>query len=128
MVGSEIDPGSGDGGESTTGGIGTGATLLGFATFFLATFFAVVAGLRDALALLRAGFVAFLATFFALLAVFAGRVFFFTTLLFAPVCFAVPTERFFDLLFFFAMITFLLAVLRLLAVRVALKKSAVICV
>jgi hypothetical protein len=62
-----------------------------------------------------------------LLDVFAGRVFFFTALLFATVRFAFATGRLFALLFFFAMITFLLAVLRLLAVRVSSKKSAVIC-
>ncbi|HEY3657660.1 MAG TPA: hypothetical protein VGL34_22005 [Steroidobacteraceae bacterium] len=62
-----------------------------------------------AFAFLRAGFAAFFATFFALLDVF-GRVFFFSALLFAAARFNFPTGRFFALLFFFAMITFLLAV------------------
>jgi hypothetical protein len=61
---------------------------------------------------------------FALLDDFA---FFFTAFFFATGRFDFPIGRFFALLFFLAMINFLLAVLRLLAVRVSPKKSAVIC-
>jgi hypothetical protein len=92
------------------GGVVTGA-LFGFATFFLTAFLAATIGFEVALAAigLRTVFVAF-ATFFALLTDFAGLAFFLTTLLFAPACFAFPTGRFLVLLFFLAMITFLLAV------------------
>ena len=61
---------------------------------------------------------------FALLDDFA---FFFTAFFFATGRFDFPVGRFFALLFFLAIINFLLAVLRLLAVRVSPKKSAVIC-
>jgi hypothetical protein len=87
----------------------------------------LVVGARLAFTFLRAGLVAFFATVFALLDDFAGRAFFFTAFFFATVRFDFPIGRFFALLFFLAMINFLLAVLRLLAVRVSLKKSAVIC-
>jgi hypothetical protein len=94
------------------------------AVFFLATF---LFGAALAFTFLRAGLAAFFATVFALLDAFAGRAFFFTAFFFATVRFDFPIRRFFALLFFLAMINFLLAVLRLLAVRVSLKKSAVIC-
>jgi hypothetical protein len=132
VVGSEIGAIAIDGGGSNVGTLATGATLLGRATRFLAAF---LAGLRAtgaalACAFLRAGlrafFAAFFTTFLALPDHFAARAFFFTALLLTTVRFAFATGRFFALLFFFAMINFLLAVLRLLVVRVALKKSAVI--
>jgi hypothetical protein len=114
------------GADSDTGGVATGATVLGLATFFLATFFAdfLATGAGLAFTFLRAGFAALFAMVFALLDDFA---FFFTTFFFATGRFDFPVGRFFALLFFLAIINFLLAVLRLLAVRVSLKKSAVIC-
>ena len=130
MVGSETGSCSPDSPGSETDGAGTGAMLSGrgrLATFFLLTFFATVLGRAFAGVFLRAG-ADFLPTLFALPDDFAERVFFAT--FFATVRFAFATGRFFALLFllfFFAMITFLLAVLRLLALRVAPKKSAVIC-
>jgi hypothetical protein len=109
----------------------TGATLVGLtllmkmagAAFFGAAFF--TAAFLGA-ALRAAAFFAFFATL-GLLGFFNLRVFFFTALVLAAVRFAFATERFFPLPFFFAMVSLLLAVLRLLAVRVAPKKSAVIC-
>jgi hypothetical protein len=99
-----------------------GAMLAGFATFFGAAFFTAffAAG-----ALFGAAFFAFLAT--ALLGFFDGRAFFFATLRFATARFAFATGRFFPLRFFFAMVSLLLAVVRLLCRRVVPKKSAVIC-
>jgi hypothetical protein len=59
---------------------------------------------------------------------FAGRAFFFAMLFLAAWRLAFAAGRFFDLLFF-AMVTFLLEIVRTrLVVRVAPKKSAVICV
>ncbi len=111
-------PGSGDG----AGAGAAGAMLTGFATFFGAAFFTAffAAG-----ALFGAAFFAFLAT--ALLGFFDGRAFFFATLRFATARFAFATGRFFPLRFFFAMVSLLLAVVRLLCRRVVPKKSAVIC-
>ena len=58
---------------------------------------------------------------------FAGRAFFFAMLFFAAWRLAFAAGRFLDLLFF-AMVTFLLEIVRTrLVVRVAPKKSAVIC-
>src|SRR6266849_5178047 len=90
---------------SDTSGVATGATVLGLATFF-AAFLATGAGL--AFTFLRAGLVAFFAMVFALLDDFA---FFFTAFFFATGRFDFPIGRFFALLFFLAMINFLLAVL-----------------
>jgi hypothetical protein len=83
-----------------------------------------LAGAALARAVLRATFFAFLATF-ALLAFFFGRVFFFATR-FAAARLVLAAGRFFPLPFFFAMVSSLLAVIRA-HVRVAPKKSAVIC-
>jgi hypothetical protein len=123
----------------------TGATLVGLtrlmmagAAFFAAAFFGAAffgaaffgAAFFDAAFfgadLRAAAFFAFFATL-GLLGFFNLRVFFFAALVLAAVRFAFATERFFPLPFFFAMVSLLLAVLRLLAVRVAPKKSAVIC-
>jgi hypothetical protein len=132
---SKVDVASGAGAGAT------GATLLGFAlfmkmagaAFFGAAFFAAAffgAAFFDAAFfgadLRAAAFFAFFATL-GLLGFFNLRVFFFAALVLAAVRFAFATERFFPLPFFFAMVSLLLAVLRLLAVRVAPKKSAVIC-
>ena len=89
------------------------------AAFFGATFFAR--------AFFGAAFLAFLATF-ALLAFFAGRAFFFAVLFLADARFVFACGRFFPLAlaFFFAMVSLLLGVNPII-VRVALKKSAVIC-
>jgi hypothetical protein len=94
------------------------AALFG-AAFFGAAFFAR--------AFFGAAFLAFLANF-ALLAFFAGRAFFFAMLFLAAARFAFACGRFFPLAFafFFAMVSLLLGVNPIL-VRVALKKSAVIC-
>jgi predicted transporter len=70
---------------------------------------------------------ALFATFAVLLGFLDGRAFFLAVLLFAAVRFDFATTRFFPLPFFFAMVSLLLGVVRLLAVRVAPKKSAVIC-
>lgn len=105
------------------GGAAAGAVRLTFAVFFLATFFFAAfraTGAALAFVFLRADF-----ALLDLAGFFVGRVFFFAALLFAAVRFAFATGRFFALLFFFAMITSLLAVLRLPAVRVSSKKSAV---
>jgi hypothetical protein len=109
------------GAGSGAGAGAIGAMLAGFATFFGATFFTAffAAG-----ALFGAAFLAFLAT--VLLGFFDGRAFF-ATLRFATARFAFATGRFFPLRFFFAMVSLLLAVVRLLCRRVVPKKSAVIC-
>jgi hypothetical protein len=112
-------------------GAGAAATLGGGATFFLATFFfTVLVATGMDLAFLVAGLADFLATFFAPLTVFVLLDFFFAVFFavfaLAAVRFAFATGRFFALLFFFAMVTHLLAMLRLVAVRVSSKKSAVI--
>jgi hypothetical protein len=119
-------------GDSDIGGADTGATLSGLGIFLRAGFFAGFGlTLTAGLALVFAAFFgAALAVFLgaALLTFFAGLgFFFFVDLLFATVRFAFATGRFFALLFFFAMIIDLLAVLRLLDARVSSKKSAVIC-
>jgi hypothetical protein len=129
-VGSEIGADSPSAGGSTIGA-GAAATLVGSTTFFLATFFFVrLVAAGTALAFLVARLADFLATFFALPTLFALLDFFdatfFKGLALAAVRFAFATGRFFVLLFFFAMVTLLLAMLRLVAVRVSLKKSAVI--
>ena len=92
--------------------LAAGALLAG--DFFGATFFALVAffGLR--------AFIAFFATF-RLLDFFDGRTFFFATLVLAAARFAFTAGRFFPLPFFLAMVSILLTVRRLLAVRVAPK-------
>jgi hypothetical protein len=92
--------------------LAAGAALAG--DFFGAAFFALVA------------FFAFFATF-GLFGFFDGRAFFFATLVLAAARFAFATGRFFPLPFFLAMISILLTVRRLLVVRVAPKKAAVIC-
>jgi hypothetical protein len=89
-----------------------GAALAG--DFFGAAFFALVAFFG-----LRACF-AFFATF-SLRGFFDGRAFFFATLDLAAARFAFATGRFFPLPFFFAMVSILLTVRRLLLVRVAPK-------
>jgi len=130
-MGSDIGSRPQDSDGSDTGASAAGDTFFGLASFFLATFFAVFLTAEVALvfvfAFLRAGFDAFFTTFFALLDVFAGRPFFLTLLRFSAVRFAFATGRLFALLFFFAMIGVLLAVLRLPGGRVSPKKSAVIC-
>jgi hypothetical protein len=88
-----------------------GAALLGAAFF--------------ATAFLGAAFLAFLATL-ALLALFAGRAFFFAVLFLAAARLVFACGRFFPLAFFFAMVSHLLGVNPII-VRVAPKKSAVIC-
>jgi hypothetical protein len=93
-----------------------GAAFLG-AGLFGAAFFAT--------AFFGAAFLAFLATF-ALLAFLAGRAFFFAELFLAAARLAFACGRFFPLAFFFAMVSLLLGV-NPISVRVALKKSAVIC-
>ncbi len=98
--------------------LAAGALLAG--DFFGAAFFAFVAFLG-----LRA-LIAFFATL-RLLGFFDGRAFFFATLVLAAARFAFAAGRFFPLPFFLAMISILLTVRRLLAVRVAPKPSAVIC-
>jgi hypothetical protein len=110
-------------------GAATGATLLGFATRgFAALVTAFLAGgAALAAAFFGAAFLAFFATFAGLLGFFGRRAFFFAALLLAAGRFAFATDRFFPLPFFFAMISLLLGVVRLLAMRVAPKKSAVIC-
>jgi hypothetical protein len=111
--GADAESLAGDMSEDIGGAAGGGTAIgagFGFAAFFFATFFTTFAGTGLATAFLRAGLAAFFATFFALLTVFTGRDFFFATLLFAPACLVFPTGRFLVLLFFFAMITFLLAV------------------
>jgi hypothetical protein len=115
-------------GSTDDGGGAMGADFRGFAVFFFAVFLTASLGLGGDFAFLLGGFVALFATFFALPADFAGLFFFFVVLLLAAVYLAFPTDRFLVLLFFLAMVSFLLAVLRLLIMRVALKKSAVICV
>lgn len=95
----------------------TGAALFGAALFGAALFFAT--------AFFGAAFLAFLASF-ALLAFFAGRAFFFAELFLAATRLVFACGRFFPLAFFFAMVSLLLGVNPIL-VRVALKKSAVIC-
>jgi hypothetical protein len=125
------DAGRPDVGATTLEGAALGVTLFFFAAFlagFLAAGAAVTLAFTFSGGFLPAGFAAFLAVFFTtLLALLTAFDFFFNTLAAAALRFAFATGRFFALLFFFAMINFLLAVLRLLAVRVALKKSAVIC-
>src|SRR5260221_191195 len=81
------------GAGSDSGGAATGATVLGLAAFFLATFLVVGAAL--AFTFLRAGLAAFFATVFALLDDFAGRAFLFTAFFFATVRFDFPITRFF---------------------------------
>jgi hypothetical protein len=130
-----------DSGGSVTGIGGAGLTLFARATFLFAAFFLTVffAGTNFAFAFFWTDGLAtfFFATFLALLEVFAllddlaGRVFFLVTLLLGTLLlvallFTFVTGRL-ALLFFFAMINPLLAVLRLLTLRVAPKKSAVIC-
>jgi hypothetical protein len=126
---SKVDVGSGAG-AGVTGATLAGLTLLMMAgaAFFGADFLAAAffgAAFFGA-AFRAAAFFAFFATL-GLLGFFNLRVFFFAALVLAAVRFAFATERFFPLPFFFAMVSLLLAVLRLLAVRVAPKKSAVIC-
>ena len=88
--------------------------FFGAAFFALATFFALAAlfGL--------AAFFAFFATF-SLLGFLDGRAFFFATLDLAAARFAFAAGRFFPLPFFLAMVSILLTVRRLLAMRVAPK-------
>jgi hypothetical protein len=127
-AGSEIGGCSAVADGSTIGGGATGANFRGLGVFFFAAVFTASLGLGGDFAFLLEDFGALFATFFALPADFAGVFFFFfVVLLFAPAYLAFPIGRFLILLFFLAMISFLLAVLRLL-VRVVLKKSAVICV
>ena len=143
-----VTAGSGDGaGEIGATGFGRaielaadgagGVGLAGFgATFFAAdfigaAFFAAVftgddllAALFFAAVFLDAAFFAFLAPL-VLLAFFAGRAFF-AMLFLAAARLVLACERFFPLPFFFAMVSLLLGVNPIL-MRVALKKSAVIC-
>ena len=113
------------GGIAGAGGGGGGATLFGFIIgFFVTVLTAFFAACLDAF--LGAARFALFATFAVLLG-FLERAFFFAVLLFAAVRFDFATTRFFPLPFFFAMVSLLLGVVRLLAVRVAPKKSAVIC-
>jgi len=130
VVGAEIGSSSlGAAGSAIGAGAGAiGAKLLGATIFFMAGFAAafLAAGAAFGCAFLGAAFFAFFATF-TLLAFLDGRAFFFALLLLAAVRFAFATGRFFPLPFFFAMVSLLLAVVRLLAVRVAPKKPAVIC-
>lgn len=108
--------------------LGPGATLLGAGA--LTTGFAF--GLALGAAFFAAAFTAFLTTLRALpdFFDFAGPFFILGLCVLAAVrfafFFAFATGRFFDLVFF-AMIHLLLAVDPFLAMRVALKKSAVIC-
>jgi len=92
--------------------LAAGALLAG--DFFGAAFLAFVAffGLR--------AFIAFFATF-RLPGFLDGRAFLFATLVLAAARFAFAAGRFFPLPFFFAMVSILLTVRRLLAVRVAPK-------
>ena len=124
-------------------GIGAGAGAIGAMLFGLATgFFTGAAAFFTAGAVLAGDF--FGAAFFALAAFalaaffglpvffaffaalslrgfFDGRAFFFATLVLAAARFAFATGRFFPLPFFLAMVSILLTVRRLLAVRVAPK-------
>ena len=106
-------------------GGGGGATLFGFIGFFVTVLTAFFAAGLDAF--FGAARFALFATFAVLLGFLDGRAFFLAVLLFAAVRFDFATTRFFPLPFFFAMVSLLLGVVRLLAVRVAPKKSAVIC-
>ncbi len=116
-----------DGGATAGAGIiGAGFGAAGFgAAGFAATF---AAGFGIAF-FLGAAFLALALTFDFPFA-FTGRDFFFAALFLTDVrlAFAIGflALRFFDLLFF-AMVTLLLEIDRTLTVRVALKKSAVIC-
>jgi hypothetical protein len=126
---SELGVTTGVGAGAMGGATLLGAAITGLATAFLAAgaalagafFAAALAGAR-----FGAAFFAFLATF-RLLGFFDARAFFFVTLDLAAARFAFATGRFFPLPFFFAMVSLLLAILRLLVVRVVPKKSAVIC-
>jgi hypothetical protein len=102
---------------------GRGAAFV-VTAFFGAAFFGAAFFAR---AFFGAAFLAFLATF-ALLAFVAGRAFFFAVLFLATARLAFACGRFFPLAlaFFFAMVSLLLGV-NPIFVRVALKKSAVIC-
>ena len=129
-------------GLATCGFAGVATVFLGIGFLgiaFVATVFLTTA-LDFGFALLGAAFTAFLATlraatlrpalralpvFLALAFTVAGRAFPFALVLWT-LRLAFATGRFFDLLFF-AMVTLLLEIVRL-AARVALKKSAVICV
>jgi hypothetical protein len=104
-------------------GTGLGAAFV-ITAFFVAALFGAAFLAR---AFFGATFLAFLATF-ALLAFFTGRAFFFAVLFLATARFAFACGRFFPLAlaFFFAMVSLLLGVNPII-VRVALKKSAVIC-
>jgi hypothetical protein len=103
-----------------------GGALMG-AAFFGAALFGAALGpaFFFATVFFGAAFLAFLATF-ALLALFAGRAFFFAELFLAAARLVFACGRFFPLAFFFAMVSLLLGV-NPISVRVALKKSAVIC-
>jgi hypothetical protein len=126
MTGSEAGI---DGGAIAGAGIigaGFGAAGFGAAAFGAGAAFATGFG---AAFFFGAAFLALALTFDFLFA-FTGRDFFFAALFLTDVrlAFAIGflALRFFDLLFF-AMVTLLLEIDRTLTVRVALKKSAVIC-
>ena len=107
-------------------GAAFGAACLDAARFGAARFGAARFGAAFfATAFLGAAFLAFLATL-ALLALFAGRAFFFAVLFLAAARLVFACGRFFPLAFFFAMVSHLLGVNPII-VRVAPKKSAVIC-
>jgi hypothetical protein len=136
-----------DGGEIGATGFGRaielaadGAGLAGFgfgaaffagadigAAFFTALFLGTdfLAALFLAADLFDAALLAFLATL-VFVALRAGRAFFFAMLFLAVARLVLACGRFFPLPFFFAMVSLLLGVNPIL-VRVALKKSAVIC-
>ncbi|MGD0489942.1 MAG: hypothetical protein ABSC32_00225 [Steroidobacteraceae bacterium] len=128
-----VTAGSGDGAIGATGfgraiGLATdfGAAIVGAAFFGTAFFGAAFFGAAFfATAFFGAAFLAFLATR-VLLVFFAGRAFFFATLFLAAARFVFACGRFFPLAFFFAMVSLLLGV-NPIFVRVAPKKSAVIC-
>jgi hypothetical protein len=129
MTGSEAGI---DGGAIAGVGImGAGFGAAGFGAAGLAATFAAGFGIAFFLgaAFLGAAFLALALTFDFPFA-FIGRDFFFAALFLTDVrlAFAIGffALRFFDLLFF-AMVTLLLEIDRTLTVRVALKKSAVIC-
>lgn len=127
-MGSEIGAG-----EFTSGSvIGVGATgvlVLGGTGFFLGADFPLA--LTFFAGVLATFLATFFTAFFTLLDVFflldvLLLTFFLACLTLATARFAFATGRFFALLFFFAMVTLLLAVLRLPVLRVSSKKSAVI--
>jgi hypothetical protein len=109
------------------GGGAIGATLLGRGAGLGAGFGAALA-LRAGADFLAAAFLGAAFLRVAVRRAFAGRAFFLAVLRRAPARFALATGRFFALAFFFAMSVLSSRVFGILVVRVAPKKSAVICV